>query len=93
MQTTKKVIGKVSESERDEIRLLFERKNGLAELFRTISSSNEELYQKVVADMGKTTAKFQAWWDETSRKYQWESIDGYRWEINFDDCDIFLVKD
>jgi len=93
MQTSKKVIGKVSESERDEIRLLFERKNGLAELFRSITPNNEELYQKVVADMGRTTAKFQNWWDEMAQKYQWESIEGYRWEINFDDCDIFLVKD
>jgi CXXX repeat modification system protein len=40
--------------------------------------------------MGKTSAKFQSWWDEKARIYQWEIIDGYKWEIDFNDCTIYL---
>lgn len=25
-------------------------------------------------------------------KYQWESIDGGNWEINFETCEIYLVQ-
>lgn len=88
----KKVVGKVSESEKKEIQILFERRNGLNELANILTADNEELYERLVKDLGETNVKFQKWWDEMSRKYQWESIDGGNWEINFDTCEIFLVK-
>lgn len=88
----KKLIGKVSELERDEIQVLFERKNSLIELFKIVDIDNEALYNKIVADMGKTTSKLQAWWDEKSLAYKWESLLKHRWEINFESCEIFLVE-
>jgi CXXX repeat modification system protein len=88
----KKVISKVSETEKEEIRLLFERKNALTELFQTVDPSNEELYNKIVADMGKTSTQFQSWWDEKAQQYEWESEPGYKWEIDFNDRIIYLVK-
>lgn len=86
----KKLIGKVTSAERNDILTLFERKNGLAELFQTIDPSNEKLYNKVIADMGETSTKFQKWWDDKAREYAWESIEGANWEIDFDSCEIFL---
>lgn len=88
----KKVVGKVSESEKNEIQTLFERRNGLNELANILTADNEELYERLVKDLGETCVKFQKWWDEMSRKYQWESIDGGNWEINFDTCEIYLIK-
>ena len=94
----RKKIGQVSPAERDEIKNLFERKNGLTELFRSLSSSSKDelnqsaLYDKIVKDMGEVSMKFQQWWDLMSEKHQWENVAGYRWEINFDTCEIFLVK-
>ena len=41
----RKLIGSVSEQERDEIRTLFERKNGLNELFKVLDAENEALRQ------------------------------------------------
>ena len=87
----KKVVGKVSESEKNEIQTLFERRNGLNELANILTADNEELYERLVKDLGETSVKFQKWWDEMSRKYQWESIDGGNWEINFDTCEIYLI--
>lgn len=87
----KRLIGKVTIEEMKEIQLLNERKNGLFELSRIISSDNEELYEKLVKDMGKTQSRYQNWWTRMSQKYNWESIEGGNWEIDFETCNIFLV--
>ena len=87
----KKIIGKVTEAERDEIQALFERRNGLSELAKILTADNTELYEKLIKDMGETGSKFQKWWDVMAQKYQWESVEGGNWEINFDTCEIYLV--
>ena len=87
----KKVISKVTPEERDEIQKLFERKYGLNELAKILTSDNEDLYEKIVKDLGETTTKYQNWWTRMSQKYQWESTDNGNWEINFDTCEIFLL--
>jgi len=88
---TKKLVGQVTPEERDEIQILFERRNGLNELAKILTSDNHELYEKLVKDMGETSSKFQSWWNRMSQKYQWESKEDGNWEINFDTCEIFLV--
>ena len=87
----RKVVGQVTIEERNEIQQLFERRNGLNELAKILTADNHELYEKLVKDMGETGSKFQSWWDRMGEKYQWESIDGGNWEINFDTCKIYLV--
>lgn len=87
----KKIIGKVTEAERDEIQALFERRNGLSELAKILTADNAELYEKLIMDMGETGSKFQKWWDVMAQKYQWESVEGGNWEISFDTCEIYLV--
>ena len=87
----RKKVGIVSESERDEIRQLYERINGLKELTKVVSPDNIELYEKLVKDLGETSTKFQRWWDRMAQKYQWESAENGNWEINFETCEIYLV--
>lgn len=88
----KKLVGQVTVEEKNEIQTLFERRNGLNELAKILTTENETLYEKLVKDMGETGAKFQGWWDSMAQKYQWESIEGGRWEIDFETCNIYLVK-
>lgn len=88
----KKEIGRVTEEERNEIQSLFERRNGLNELAKILTADNKELYDRLVSDMGETSTKFQQWWDATSKKYNWESAEDGRWEIDFQTCQIFLVN-
>lgn len=87
----RKIVGKVTPEERDEIQALFERKNGLSELAKIVTSDNNELYERLVKDMGETGVRFQQWWDEKAKKYEWESNPKGNWEINFQTCDITLV--
>jgi CXXX repeat modification system protein len=93
MAMTKKLVGKVTPEERAEIQALFERRNGLNELAKILTADNNELYEKLVKDMGETGTKFQNWWDRMADKYQWESAENGNWEINFDTCEIFLVTE
>ncbi len=89
---TRKSVGQVTSEEKEEIQMLFERRNGLNELAKIVTADNADLYEKLVKDLGETGTKFQSWWDRMSAKYQWESNDGGNWEINFDTCEIFLVE-
>lgn len=86
-----KVVGHVTEEERDEIQALFERRNGLNELAKILTSDNTELYEKLVKDLGKTGSDFQNWWSRMAEKYSWESDEKGQWEIDFDSCIISLV--
>ena len=87
----RKTVGNVTEAEKNEINSLYERKNGLVELAKIIKP-DDELYEKLVTDMGATATKFQKWWDTMSVKYEWESTLNGHWEINFESRDIILVS-
>ena len=89
----KKIIGRVTEEEKNEIQALFERRNGLNELSQILTIENEALYEKLVKDLGETGAKFQNWWNRMGEKYNWESVEGGNWEIDFDTCNIYLVTE
>ena len=88
----RKKVGIVSESERDEIRQLYERINGLKELTKVVCPDNNELYEKLVTDMGNTVTRFQEWWNTKSNKYHWAASDEGSWEIDFDTCMIYLTE-
>ena len=88
----REAVGRITEAERDEIKALFERKNGLAELFRGLPGSSP-LYDRLVRDMGQTATAFQKWWDEKSRQHKWKGAAGHHWEVDFEACEILLKKD
>lgn len=88
----KKKVGIVTEEERNEIQTLFERRNGLNELAKILTPENENLYEKLVKDMGDTSIKFQNWWSSMNEKYLWEGTEKGHWEINFETCEIYLVE-
>lgn len=90
---TNKLVGQVTPEERNEIQMLFERRNGLNELSKILTVENEALYEKLVKDLGETGAKFQNWWNRMGKKYNWESVEGGNWEIDFNTCNIYLVTE
>ena len=90
---TNKLVGQVTPEERNEIQTLFERRNGLNELSTILTVENEALYEKLVKDLGETGTKFQNWWNRMDEKYNWESVEGGNWEIDFDTCNIYLVTE
>ncbi len=89
----KQKIGQVTPEERNEIQQLFERRNGLNELAKILTPDNDALYQKLVADLGDTSTRFQQWWDRMAQQYGWQGTPTGHWEINFESCEIFLSED
>ena len=87
----KKIVGRVTPEERNEIKQLFERRNGLNELAKIVTVDNVALYEKLVKDLGETSVKFQTWWNNMAVKYEWEGYDNANWEIDFETCEILLI--
>ncbi len=93
----KEKVGFVTEEEKEEIRVLHERKLALNELIPSLGTGllsddkRNEIYEKVLQDMGKTNSLFQAWWNSKSVKYNWKSMENGNWSIDFDTNEIFLV--
>jgi CXXX repeat modification system protein len=91
-------VGKVSPRERDEVQVLFERRNGLVELVQSLAQNgsplldNSAFYEKVVADLGRTTTASRKWWEEKSKAYGWPNRPGWQWSIDFDTCQITMTK-
>lgn len=85
----KKLVGQVTEDEKNAIQAIFERRNGLNELAQIVKQ-DDALYERLVTDMGQTATKFQNWWDTMARKYNWESDPNGNWEIDFNTNEIFL---
>ena len=85
----RKLVGKVTEEEKNEILQLCERRNGLNELAQIVKE-DDTLDERLVKDMGQTATKFQNWWDSTAKKYNWESAPNGNWEIDFNTNEIFL---
>lgn len=87
----RKIVGKVTPQENKEIQSLFERRNGLNELAKILDANDNELYEKLVKDLGETSTKFQQWWNEKAKKYGWEGHPKGSWEIDFQTNEISLV--
>lgn len=87
----RKKVGQVSPEEVREIQTLYERKNGLSELAKIVTTDNVDLYEKLIKDMGETNIKFQTWWDEKAKLYGWERHSKGNWEINFQTGEITLI--
>ncbi|AEY64487.1 CXXX repeat peptide modification system protein [Clostridium sp. BNL1100] len=95
---TRELVGTVTKEERNELLILFERKIGIEELSATLendllSTDKKEIMQdKMISELGKVKQNMQIWWDKMYKKYNWKSIEGYRWNIDFQTCEIFLTK-
>ncbi|EMS69710.1 CXXX repeat peptide modification system protein [Ruminiclostridium cellobioparum] len=95
---TGELVGTVTEEEKNEILVLYERKMGIEELAATLDSDllsddkKESLQDKMIAELGKVTVNMQLWWDRMYEKYRWKSIHGHKWNIDFQTCEIFLIE-
>lgn len=90
---TKKIVGKVTVEEKNEIYRLFKRRNSLKELFSVVKEDESSLYGRLLVDMDDTLLEYNQWWSSMSEKYNWESHLGAKWTINFDTCEVYLKED
>ena len=94
----RKKIGRVTQQERDALKTLFKKKNELIGLAESLDGLKKEelensyFYEKITKDFGQASLILEEWWDKMNHKYNWESIHGSAWEIDFETGDIFLLK-
>lgn len=93
-----KIVGTITEEEKNYIERLFERKRGLSELLYSITDNNllnselkDTTYQKLVEDMGKTQNLYEKWWNDIQVKYQWEGVEGGSYQIDFLTNNVLLI--
>lgn len=93
----KEMVGRVTDSEKDEIRRLFDRKMALNELLPALRNDlltdiqKDELYERIISDVAETSNRFNTWWHDKSVKYNWKKVEEGNWHIDFETNEIFLV--
>lgn len=75
-----KVVWTLSDEDKDRIQNLFERKLALENLSKILEADNNELYERLVKDYGRTCREFNQWWQDMSQKHRWEGTD---WRVDF----------
>lgn len=94
----REIVGIVTEEEKNELMILFERKLGVEELTATLESNllspdkMLDMKNKIADELERGTGNLQHWWDKMHEKYNWKSIEGYNWTIDFKTCEIYLSK-
>ncbi len=93
----KELVGTVTEEEKSQIMRLHERQLALKELIFTLKdpeiteNKKDELYERVVNDLGRTRNLFDKWWADCSSKYKWKNDEMGGWNIDFKTNEIYLV--
>jgi CXXX repeat modification system protein len=92
----KENVGSVSETEKDQMLKLYERKLALEELLLSLNSGllnekqKDEVYEKVIIDLSKTNVNYQTWWNEKSKLYNWKLEENGVWSLEFETNEVFL---
>lgn len=76
-----KEVWKLNEEDFKKIQDLYEKKLSLENLVKIIDADNQNLYDKLIADYGKTINQFNLWWNTMSIKNNWEGKD---WWLDFE---------
>lgn len=77
----RKIVWTLTESECKEIEDLFEKKNAYENLIKIVDADNEKIYKKLISDYASTVSSFNKWWNDYSKKYNWE---GENWVVDFE---------
>lgn len=91
-----KILGFVSEREKNRLIIFHERRIALNELALSLQNnffSNKEkveIIKKIEMDEKEVLENIDNWWKEKAEKYEWEGYANSRWEINFDTNEIIL---
>lgn len=71
--SVRKVIDILTESEKEEILELYEKKQAMENLSKIISKENDPLlFQTLKSDYLELVADYTAWWNQQSEKKGWE---------------------
>lgn len=85
-----KYVGRVTEKEKEIISCLYEKKIALENLSKVADPKISDLAEQLKSDYERVWGEYNQWWDETAKKYGWESAEDGFWNIDFENNDVFL---
>lgn len=80
MENTRKLIGKISQSEAEYIEPVVERLNSLEELRMIVR--DEELQAIVRNEISSLKERCDTWWIKMRSRYKWDSSPDTEWELD-----------
>ena len=83
-------LGKVTETEMNELRDVYSRKIALKELLASINAVENPLYNKIISDFIDTNEKMAEWWKKTANIYQWVYGLENSWKLDFESGIVYL---
>lgn len=93
-----KVVGQVSQREKNEIMRLVERLSALHELRLgkdNLNISEEQksaMFSKIEQDEKKLKDTIHQWWRDKYNKYRWEQKDDGKWILDYKNCNVILTE-
>lgn len=84
----RKIVGKVTEDEKNIIKSINNHKRSLEELL-LILQKGDDVYKKVISELDETKQKYQEWWNLNYQKYHWEKGNN-EWTILFETNEIVI---
>lgn len=84
----RKIVGKVTEIEKNSIRAINNHKNSLEELL-LILNQDDDIYKKVSLELDEIKQRYQEWWNSCYNKYHWEK-GKKEWTILFETNEIII---
>ena len=82
------LVGKVTEEEKREIEILYEKKTALKNLLKIKLKRNDK--EKIADELKNIEQLMEQWGKEKSEKYAWKSKPNGKWQILFSTCEILL---
>lgn len=93
----REIVGVVTKEEKNEIMVLFERKLGIEELTATLegdllsSDKKMNMNNKITEELEMVKSDLRNCWGRMYEKYKWKGLDGHKWAIDFQTCEIYIT--
>lgn len=93
----KKLLGKVTNEEKEQVMAISRRRNALHELFSSLNSEaatpNNTLYERIVEDIGDTNQRLKDWWITTAKAHNWSFTEKDAWQVEYDSNELYLITE
>ena len=87
------MMTQLTTNEKVEFLDLYTRKLGLYELIRLINiAQNEELYNRILMDIGETTRKYDSQWQLIKKKYNYLTYPDKDLNIDYDNGTVSVIQ-
>ncbi len=86
-----KLVGHVSENEKNDMIDICEVKVALDNLEKIVGKDETDLLEQITRERDIANEKYNAWWDRIRENYDFEGDEQGHWQLDFQTGEVFLV--